>query len=595
MNKKKGFFSSGLNIALVAVLVVLVTGIGILTYSIFKTENGVVAEDLSTKTPAEVEIWATSKGLKDQLTINYEYSETLAENTFISQDPKAGEVITDKLVVTYSKGKDPSFEIEVPTITSTTKLDEIEKWFAENGFTDVTVQYENNEEVEKDIVLRLNVTGKVKRSQPIIIYVSSGGDLDKIEIEVADFSNMTKEEVATWAKTHTATIEYTTDFSSTVAEGRVISQSIAAGTKIKASKTIGVVISKGKGIEILDFPGDKKATIQTWATKNNVKLEFVEEFSSSVKEGLCIRTEPSTGSYIAEGDTLTVYMSKGPKGTIVVPTDLLGTSESDFVAKIKALKLNPVKSSVTYFSTKLAARTIYSYDDGTFSEGDTVNYALSAGKFEVKDSEYLNMTESAARSIVNNYNARNAGATIKFNTKVNESTPGLTYACEHSGSNITCYIAEEEKYAVHNYTGQNDPCSESQCAFDNLIYKKTSEYSDTVAEGRVIRQSPSSGTYVKGTVINYVVSIGPKPIEKRYISSINGYRAGSTSCSTVDQTKAYMNEQLAGFTNITYKVEESEKSTGYILSISVNGDSKYSAGDYQIDTPIVITISQQYN
>lgn len=597
--KKKGFFSNKLNIALVSLLVVLIAGIGVVTYSIIKEDIGVKAIDFSTSSPSDVETWATSNGLKDQLTINYEYNETIAENGFLNQEPKAGELITDKLVVTYSKGKDPNFEIEVPTITDTTKLEDIEKWCVTNGFKDVTVEYVNNEEVEKDIVLKLNVTGKVKRSQPIVIYVSSGGDLDAIEIEVADLRGMTKEEVATWAKAHTATIEYTTDFSNTVEEGKVISQSIDPGTTITASTSIKVIISRGKGIEILDFPGDKKSTIQTWATKNNVKLEFVEEYSDTVTKDLCIKTDPGIGSYIAEGDTLTVYMSKGPKATITVPSDLLGISESDFVSKIKALKLNPVKSSTTYYSTKISAGNIYSYDDGKFSEGDTINYSLSAGAFSFNVSEFEGKSRANAINIINNYNNRNANISYNFDTEIqtSEYTAGTLYGCSVSGSRITCNVAKEETYEITNYTGQYDPCNgESQCTINQIVYKRSeTKYSDTVDKDNVISQS-KTGSASRGTVVNYVLSDGPKPIETKYINSFNAYHQGSANkCNTVDEAKAYMNGQLSGFTNISYEVQDSQFSTGTVLEIKVNGNSQYSPGNYPINTPIVITIAKQYS
>ena len=65
------------------------------------------------------------------------------------------------------------------------------------------------------------------------------------KISVADFSDMSREEIENWAAENQVAVDFNTDYSDSVAEGAVVSQSKKGGEKIDAGAKIKVVLSKG--------------------------------------------------------------------------------------------------------------------------------------------------------------------------------------------------------------------------------------------------------------------------------------------------------------------------------------------------------------
>ena len=73
-----------------------------------------------------------------------------------------------------------------------------------------------------------------------------------------------------------------------------------------------------------------KAEIEEWIKDKNIKVTYINEFSS-LEEGKVIKQEPEL---VKNGGTLTITIaSKSTK--VNLPTNLLGISESDFLAKCK--------------------------------------------------------------------------------------------------------------------------------------------------------------------------------------------------------------------------------------------------------------------
>ena len=69
---------------------------------------------------------------------------------------------------------------------------------------------------------------------------------DSKKVTVADFSSMSKADIENWAATNKVTVEFSEDYSDTVASGSVISQNKKANEIVEEGATIKVVISKGK-------------------------------------------------------------------------------------------------------------------------------------------------------------------------------------------------------------------------------------------------------------------------------------------------------------------------------------------------------------
>jgi beta-lactam-binding protein with PASTA domain len=81
------------------------------------------------------------------------------------------------------------------------------------------------------------------------------------------------------------------------------------------------------------------------------------------------------------------------------------------------------------------------------------------------------------------------------------------------GTAVDVFVSKGPKpIDVPNFIGKDGDHAESKLADLKLDVNRADAYSDTVAEGLVISQSPSSGQLFKGDKVDLVVSLGPELI-----------------------------------------------------------------------------------
>ncbi|MFF4544227.1 Stk1 family PASTA domain-containing Ser/Thr kinase [Streptomyces sp. NPDC001435] len=120
----------------------------------------------------------------------------------------------------------------------------------------------------------------------------------------------------------------TREFSDSVARGSVISTDPTAGTKRHAGSAIALVVSKGSPIDVPDVTGDDLADAQQELENAGLKVEIAaQQVNSEYDKGKVARQTPVGDSRAAEGDTVTLTISKGPE-MIEVP-DVVGDSVDD--------------------------------------------------------------------------------------------------------------------------------------------------------------------------------------------------------------------------------------------------------------------------
>ena len=104
----------------------------------------------------------------------------------------------------------------------------------------------------------------------------------------------------------------------TVEKGHVIRTDPAAGEEIKEGQTVILYISMGpemKDAKVPDVAGKPLDTAKTILNMQGVKIviQEKEEDSDTVPKDEIIRTEPAAGELMKTGDTVTIYISRGPK------------------------------------------------------------------------------------------------------------------------------------------------------------------------------------------------------------------------------------------------------------------------------------------
>lgn len=162
-------------------------------------------------------------------------------------------------------------------------------------------------------------------------------------------------------------------------EDEVTDQEPVAGTKVKKGAEVNITVSKGEAtVKVPDAVGKTSKEAGTLLGQAGLKMNQVEESSSTVDEGEIIRQTPSGGTSVKKGSSVKIVVSTGPE-TVTVP-GLVGKSETDAVAQLEESGL---KSQVTPTSSALADKDkVLSQDPASGTEVDknsTVTITVGLG------------------------------------------------------------------------------------------------------------------------------------------------------------------------------------------------------------------------
>ncbi|MFG3195897.1 Stk1 family PASTA domain-containing Ser/Thr kinase [Streptomyces sp. NPDC048208] len=127
----------------------------------------------------------------------------------------------------------------------------------------------------------------------------------------------------------------TREFSDEVGRGSVIGTNPEAGTDLHAGSAIALVVSKGAPVDIPDVSGEDVETARQDLTEAGLKVRIAgERVNSDYDKGQVAFQSPEAGGRGAEGDTVTLTLSKGPE-MVEVP-DVTGSSVDEAHQKLEA-------------------------------------------------------------------------------------------------------------------------------------------------------------------------------------------------------------------------------------------------------------------
>lgn len=195
----------------------------------------------------------------------------------------------------------------------------VEKWRTEHSIptSQVVYKYEYDEEKEKDTVLKQNIQPKASftSTSTLRITLSNGADPD-VEFELPDFTDQNEKDVKAWFTDNKFTsVIYKYEVNESVTPGNFISMDKEAGTKVKRSESITVIICTPLEAEEVTVPAlasMNKNEIIAWANENRINLSFIERANDTIAEGNIISISVSEGQRLNAGDTVTVEISTGP-------------------------------------------------------------------------------------------------------------------------------------------------------------------------------------------------------------------------------------------------------------------------------------------
>ncbi len=216
--------------------------------------------------------------------------------------------------------------------------------------------------------------------------------------EVPSLSGMTvdeaKELIATELGGHFEVVISSTQYNSSVEAGDIISQTPTNGSTTKSDlTTISVVVSSGVlEDDSIYMPNllrkDYRTAEAELENDYGVVVSYGDRvYSDIIDEGLIVSTDPVSGSVLEEGQTVILYVSKGPETRAVSMPNLVGMDRDEAEEALESIGLT-LGDCVTVAGSRTAGEIIYQsvkygseadpgtevhvqISDGSLSSGDT--------------------------------------------------------------------------------------------------------------------------------------------------------------------------------------------------------------------------------
>ena len=195
----------------------------------------------------------------------------------------------------------------------------------------------------RNTAIGLGIAAVVLIALVLILVVSScSGDSAKM-VEVPNFLGAVYDEIDPAASPDFKITLKESVFDDEVEEGKVISQSPESGDQVKEGTEIALTVSLGpKTDEMPKLKGQLKSNAEKLLKllDLNLTILFDEEYSDDVEEGRVTRTDPDEGATLEDGQSVTVYISKGPEEKPVKVPNLIGMTEKQAIEALNAAKLD---------------------------------------------------------------------------------------------------------------------------------------------------------------------------------------------------------------------------------------------------------------
>ncbi|MFE6827631.1 Stk1 family PASTA domain-containing Ser/Thr kinase [Streptomyces sp. NPDC057690] len=189
------------------------------------------------------------------------------------------------------------------------------------------VRHQHSDTVKRGTVMDTDPDpgARIRKHDSVTLTVSDGPEI----VKVPDVTGSRQDKAEELLKTDGLEPGLVTqEFSEDVIKGFVISTDPEAGTKRRAGTAVSIVVSKGAPVDIPDVTGDAVDDARAELEEAGLKVKIATgQVNSEFDKGLVATQTPEEGSEAAEGDTVTLTVSKGPE-MVEVP-DVVGASVDD--------------------------------------------------------------------------------------------------------------------------------------------------------------------------------------------------------------------------------------------------------------------------
>jgi beta-lactam-binding protein with PASTA domain len=311
--------------------------------------------------------------------------------------------------------------------------------------------------------------------------------------------------------------------SPTVPAGSVISQSPAAGTQAAQQSCVNLVVSNGSGGSVVpNLVALTQAQAQTVIAGEGFVLgNVIHQYSNVVSAGYVISNNPPAGTPAMPGQIIDIVISDGPQ-PVVMP-NLVGVGE--YSAIIQVFTNGLIVGIVTnQYDNSVPAGHVISHSPSagqTVQAGSAVDLVISLGATPVSVPTVVGMTQSTAVSTLISAGLFIGQITEQYNDIVAQglvfSQSPLQGSAVPAGTPVDLWISKgPHQITVPNVVGL--ALQTAVTVIENAELKEGSlveQYSNGVAPGSIISQSPDPGTVVNsGSAVDLVISKGLAPCAK---------------------------------------------------------------------------------
>jgi serine/threonine-protein kinase len=243
-----------------------------------------------------------------------------------------------------------------------------------------------------------------------------------------------------------------------VPPGIVAAQIPSAGTELRRSAEITIVVSSGEALVTLPgVVGRTQADATNELTSVGLTVTVLQSYDNTAVAGTVLGQVPSAGDEVMPGTLVQLNVSRGrpPAAAVAVPA-VAGKSQSESESLIKKAKL---------------VAQIYKVYDASVPSGRAIGTLPSSGSRVAKD-----------------------------------TTIGLFISLGKPSSTST------DTVTVPNVVGQTQLTAMTSITSGGLAAAVIQQYSDGIPSGTVFNQIPAAGTRVRrGATVGILVSLGPVP------------------------------------------------------------------------------------
>lgn len=168
--------------------------------------------------------------------------------------------------------------------------------------------------------------------------------------------------------------------SDTVTAGLVISQTVAANTKVAKGTTVSIVLSSGpSSVKVTDVVGHEQSRAEQELAAAGFQVSVKEAYSSDVRSGLVISTTPDRGTPAKPGSTVTMTVSQG-KEKVTIPSVSVGMTYEAAAEKLEDAGFTGTISEATESSDSVGNGFVTRYSpSGAVDPDGTVTIYVSTG------------------------------------------------------------------------------------------------------------------------------------------------------------------------------------------------------------------------